>query len=76
MLLIGFGAESRLNQNHTNKKALELSAEEDSTTNVKEATRKLIEPAAIVFEGMWYDVENKEVFRTFVHICLIHFAAR
>jgi len=84
LLLIGLltgkvviGAESRLKQNYTNEKAHELRSEEDSTTNVKEATRKLIELAAnkTKFEGMRCDVENKEVFRTFVNICLIHFCS-
>ena len=71
------GAESRLKQNYTKEKAHELRAEEDSTTNVKEATRKLIELAAnkTKFEGIRCDVENKVVFRTFVNICLIFFCS-
>ena len=71
------GAESRLKQNYTKEKARELRAEEDSTINVKEATRKLIELAGnkTKFEGMRYDVDNKAVFCTFVNICLIHFCS-
>ena len=84
MLLIGLltgkvviGAESRLEQLNTNEKAHELRSENDSTTDAKEATRKLIELAAnkTKFEGMRCNVENKEVFRTFVNICLIHFCS-
>ena len=37
------GAESRLKQNYSKVKTNELRVEEDSTINVKEATRKLIE---------------------------------
>ena len=40
------GAESRLKQNYTNEKVHEFRSEEDSITNVKEATIKLIEIAA------------------------------
>ena len=39
------GNESRLIQNYVKEKIDELRAEEDSTTNVKEVTRKLIELA-------------------------------
>ena len=52
MLLIGLltgkviiGAESRLKQNYVKAKIDGLRAEEDSTTNMKEATGKLIELA-------------------------------
>ena len=72
------GAESWLKQNYTKEKAHELKSEEDSsTTNMKEATRKLIELAERKpkFEGMQCDIENKAVFRTFVNTCLVHFCS-
>ena len=79
-LLIGkvvIGAESWLKQNYVKEKTDELRAEEDSTTTVKEATRKWIELAGnkTKFGGMWCDVENKVVFSTFFNTCLVHFCS-
>ena len=56
------GAESRLKQNCKKGKTNELRAEEDSTTHMKEATRKLIELARnkTKVEGMRCDVEIKQ----------------
>ena len=84
MLLIGLltgkvaiGDESRLKQNYSKEKTDELRAEEDSTTNMKEAAKKLVELAGnkTKFEGMRCNVENKAVFSTFVKICLVHFCS-
>ena len=71
------GAESRLKQNYTKATTDELRSKEDSTINVKESTRKLIELAGnkTKFEGMQCDVKNRAVLSTFVNICLVHFCS-
>ena len=72
------GAESWLKLNHAKEKTDELGAEDDNSSDVKEANEKFIELALNnkVFKGMQCDVENKAVFDTFDNICLVYFSAR
>ena len=71
------GAELRLKFNYVKEKTDELGAEDDNMTDMKEATKKIIELAgnSTDFEGMRRNVKNKAVFGTFVNIWLVHFCS-